>query len=456
MDPKYPEVIAPIESIDLYVANPRFDPVEDQRSALHAVCVDQGSKLIELAEDIVHSGLSPIDIPMVVQIDGHSRYTVVEGNRRVAALKLLAQPTRIDETPLADAHKRRLKRLAETFKVKHQDEVKCVLAASVEDAKHWIQLRHTGENKGAGVVGWDGASTARFRGNSPGYDALEFVRFKLAGACDSEVLDRFPVTNLERLLGDPAFRKSMGLELKGGQLTSTIDPQTTAKNLYMVMQDLQQPDVTVGHVYTKEDRKAYLTKIKPQLAAGTPTKEQWKIEGNGVGAPAPKSPATTAKSAPGKKGSLPSSKTRNHLIPRATTFPVDATKANDIYRELRKLDVRLYPFSVAVMARVFLEVSLDLFIQKHKLKGALAQVAGKQEPTLRHKVECVRTDLLAKGAEKSAINSAFTKFTSADSPFSIGQLHMVVHNAHFHPDAVGLIRAWDSCEGFFLALWDRM
>lgn len=456
MEPKYIELTVPLESIDLHVANPRFDAVTDQRAALHAVCSDQGVKLVELAEDIVHSGISPIDIVMVLKGAEQGRYTVVEGNRRITALKLLAQPTRIEEAPFAEPLKKKMKRLAAAFDSSGHAQLRCVLAATHEDARHWIQLRHTGENKGAGVVSWDGASTARFRGNSPGYSALEFVRSQLGSSCDAEVLDRFPVTNLERLLGDPAVRKSMGLELKSGKLSSTIDPQTAAENLYVVMKDLQQPDVTVGHVYTKEDRKAYLTKIKQQLKTGTPTSTSWAVDGNGAQLAAANPTQSPSAASASKRGSKPSSKSRNQLIPRSTTFPVESTKANDIYRELRKLDIRLYPFSVAVMARVFLEISLDLYIQKHKLKAALAAVAGKQNQTLRHKVECVRSDLLAKGEEKSVINSAITKFNSASSPFSIDQLHMVVHNAHFHPDAVGLTRAWDSCEGFFLALWARM
>jgi hypothetical protein len=59
--------------------NPRFDPVDDQQTALHAICTYQGLKLVELAEDIVHSGLSTTDLPMVLEVDGLSRYTVVEG-----------------------------------------------------------------------------------------------------------------------------------------------------------------------------------------------------------------------------------------------------------------------------------------------------------------------------------------------------------------------------------------
>ncbi len=456
MEPKYVQISAPLETIDLHVANPRFDPVEDQRAAIHAICLDQGVKLIELAEDIVHEGTSPIDLTLVIKGSVDGRYIVAEGNRRITALKLLAHPARIEDTPFLAAQKKRLKQLASKFDARNYANINCVLASKIEDTHHWVQLRHTGQNKGAGIVEWTGAATARFRGNSRGYDALEFVRTQLKDKVDEEILDRFPITNLERLLADPDIRKPMGLSLVEGKLHTVIDPRVAAGNLYTVMKDLRSPNVGVGDVYTKEDRRTYLKRIAPQFKTSASLPEPRRLDAEGEGPGLAASPKAAGKAVVAKKGSTPSTKNRITLIPRKTNFPIESTRVNEIYRELKNLKVTQFPNAVAVLARVFLELSLDVYIQKHKLKSALADEAGKGEPRLNHKVICAKKHLITNGAEKSIINAACTIFTSDGSPLSIKHLHTSVHNPHWHPDGPGLVRDWDTCEEFFKELWSRV
>jgi len=54
--------------------------------------------------------------------------------------------------------------------------IQCGLCENREEADHWIELRHTGENDGAGIVGWDGIATARFRGKEISLQAIEFIK----------------------------------------------------------------------------------------------------------------------------------------------------------------------------------------------------------------------------------------------------------------------------------------
>lgn len=54
---------------------------------------DQKTKLVRLAESIVEHGLSPIEKLMVLEVSAKpKRYVALEGNRRVAALRLLTNP----------------------------------------------------------------------------------------------------------------------------------------------------------------------------------------------------------------------------------------------------------------------------------------------------------------------------------------------------------------------------
>lgn len=70
--------------------NPRFDPVKHQTETICAMIDDQKEKLSTLAEHIIDNGLNPTDIILVRPHQG--QWLVLEGNRRVTALKLVNEP----------------------------------------------------------------------------------------------------------------------------------------------------------------------------------------------------------------------------------------------------------------------------------------------------------------------------------------------------------------------------
>lgn len=262
--PRDKELDIPVEDLMLDLENPRFNGLTDQRQALHSLCNKELSKkLMRLAEDIAAEGLNPTERPIVVQALDDTNYIVLEGNRRLAAIKLLCEPNRIDETPLAASQKKRFRELASKFDLGLVDPLSCVVMESREEANHWIELRHTGENAGAGIVPWDGQATARFRGREPGLQVLEYVRKH--GKMPHDVrnaLDRFPLTNLDRLLGDPDVRNSLGVELRSGKVISRCSSEDTVKTLLRVVTDIAKKNITVSDIKRKEDRKRYLDSIK--------------------------------------------------------------------------------------------------------------------------------------------------------------------------------------------------
>ena len=84
--------------------NYRIGPVGTQRDALKEIIEDQKSKLANLAEDILAVGLSPGEQIWVTRdLNTKGSYVVLEGNRRVAALKLLETPALADGTEVEKA-----------------------------------------------------------------------------------------------------------------------------------------------------------------------------------------------------------------------------------------------------------------------------------------------------------------------------------------------------------------
>ena len=92
-------VIRTIKLTSLFVntENYRFEPLSSQKEAIDKMVEDQGDKLYSLVDDIVTNGLSPVDLIIVTPNEDNSKYIVLEGNRRITSLKLLNNPTLVDD-----------------------------------------------------------------------------------------------------------------------------------------------------------------------------------------------------------------------------------------------------------------------------------------------------------------------------------------------------------------------
>src|ERR1022692_4208517 len=83
-----------IADLLLDLENPRITKAGGQNDALQKIIDDQDVKLVALAESIVEEeGLNPMDRLLVIKSSGaKGKYVVIEGNRRLAAIKILHSP----------------------------------------------------------------------------------------------------------------------------------------------------------------------------------------------------------------------------------------------------------------------------------------------------------------------------------------------------------------------------
>ncbi|NGZ97267.1 MAG: hypothetical protein CV089_14305 [Nitrospira sp. WS110] len=154
-----------IDQLLLDSENPRNESATNQRDALQKVLSDQEDKLFVLADDIVEAGLSPMDRMLVLREKTDSeRFIVLEGNRRIAALKILSNPSVLTSLHIKSKLQKRFEALSKRFVRKEIEPIACFEVADREEGNRWILLRHTGENEGRGVVGWSGLAASRFRG----------------------------------------------------------------------------------------------------------------------------------------------------------------------------------------------------------------------------------------------------------------------------------------------------
>jgi hypothetical protein len=153
----------PLVDLLLDVGNPRLaQSAASQQEVALEPARQQGDRIIRLAQDIVDNGLDPTTLTAVVATgDARKRYLVLEGNRRVLALRALETPSLIAPV-LSPSSNRRLTELSKKYEQNPIDPVPCVLFADEDDAQHWIELRHTGANEGVGLVEWGSEEQDRY------------------------------------------------------------------------------------------------------------------------------------------------------------------------------------------------------------------------------------------------------------------------------------------------------
>jgi len=447
--PKSRFPIKSIKIVDLIldVKNPRFEDQDSQRQAIQKMVDEIGLKLFNLAEHITKNNTSPIENLIVTKSKSGKKYIVLEGNRRIAAMKLATEAQLVNSLDIP-------KKLADKFRKLNSKsssiptEIYCAVAPSRKAARPWIELRHTGENDGVGVINWNGVATARFRGYSPEFLFVELV--KASAFLDTSTRDRLEgisLTNIQRLLNSPAVRKEIGVRVKNKQLSLVDDSEETLGRMAMIVSDIANKYIKVSQIDTIDQRVSYAKRVMSRPA---PKK--------GERIPAPPSDGQGTRNQ--GKGSSKSSKgkARKTLIPRALKLNISQSRISEIFGELKKLDINTYTNSSAVLLRVFLEMSLNEYAQRKRISFDKSITKSgkttKREMHLKEKADFVIDELIKKDPNcRPQMHGIKTQIGTKNTIFSITNWQQYVHNADYHPIASELKRIWDNIQPLFERIW---
>jgi len=429
--------------------NYRFDTVASQKEAINEMIDNQNEKLYKLAEDIVNNGLNPND-PIQISRSHHdnTKFNVLEGNRRIICLKLLNNPDLIED-PKYSFLKKKFKKLNVENKDRIIKDINCNVYEDPSEADKWIKLKHTGQNNGIGTVDWDAQQIQRFeeKVEKKSSAALQVINLLNKSNDTSDHiksnLRNLKITNLDRLISDPEVRRFLGIEIVNNVIQSEIEEKEVIKGLNYVIKDLLDPNFKVKNIYTKDDREDYIKRIpessKPNLKQRS--KKPWDFLN---------SSREISKTSKIKK-IIVNPKERKNLIPRSCKLRINNPRINSIYYELQKIDVKKFTNAAAVMLRVFVELSLDCYIDSNNLKNV--DINSK----LLKKVDGVAKDLeLNNHADKYICkgirNSAYNK----NDLLGIETWNAYVHNPRFSPTNVNLLVTWDNIQSFIEKLWENV
>ena len=444
-----------IGNLLLDVKNYRIVTQDSQKEARDAIIAEQGKKLIKLATDIIQVGLSPIDLLLVMDAEnGNGDYVGLEGNRRITALQLLLKPELCEGTPVHAAFKKLNKNYADSIpKV-----MECVIVPNRKAGLVWINRKHQSGLEGAGTEPWSAMAKARADVDEgiarPDLDAVNFVltnpdldpavRKSLEGA-------QFNITSLKRLVETKDVQQVAGFSLQEGKLVSEYDRgriQGILSEIVTVIATGKKTDgqpFTVRHIDSKDEREEFISSIAEKHPKKKKTNQPWRI--SGAPAPVKKKPQTQR-----SKGTA-STEEQPNLIPRKFKLELPAGKINDIFVEIKELDVTKRRHAVSVLFRVFFELTLDDYITKHGVTLSKDN-KGNVKTFLLHKLNVVmehaKASSLLSEKELKPISMAVGDRHSFLSPET---LNAYVHSQWMNPEPLQLKITWANVQFFVERLW---
>ncbi|WP_170563054.1 hypothetical protein [Ruegeria atlantica] len=455
-----------IDELLLDEENPRLGAVGSQSEALDALLRLNQSHFRNLMLSIKRNGLDPGDNLYVIDSEEPEDYVVLDGNRRLAALKVLARPDFLDGTEASASTKKSLLRAAESFDRNEVEPIRCVRFDDRATADDWIYRRHTGDMDGEGRIQWGRTEIQRFTGDRSVLDIIDFVG-RNAEYTDAEwaqtkaTIESRKSSNIGRLLESAAGKKHIGISISnngdGKTPMLSADPEWALGVLKRIIEDVRDGVVDSRSHNTASEIEDYFKTLPKELQPPKGKRPAAKaFRDISVKAPGPATSTTTTKAKPRTKGAP---RTRATLAPKKLTFQhPPSEKGKQLLREATLIDPKKLPVSSAAVLRAFIEMAVEDYIAKVGLPKMGKTKDGKPfDLSLSQKAESVIQHMTRNKVASSSDLREFRKgVADSKAPASIQSLHGFVHSKYAMPTPEGVRAGWDCCVPVFEATYGKV
>ncbi|MDB4989088.1 MAG: hypothetical protein JWN04_4266 [Myxococcaceae bacterium] len=472
---KWDEKFVAVTSLYLDPLNPRI-PSSDTALSQRALIAElvEHDKVLDLAKDIAENGYVPIE-SLIGFVDSDGKTYVLEGNRRLAALKLLLSPDSAPEATL-----KKVRALAKQVGALQIKKVRVLHAPSRSEAAPLIMRKHTRPQ----IESWSPLMKARFYrtlvssgltvaeiaaqyGTTAG-EVADFLRtdstYELArrvapADIKAQVNDprEFEISTLQRIMDNAKAREQLGVEFDtNGEIKGKVDVEEFKRAFGRVLTDIVKQKINTRSVNKKEDIERYMAEIRDDLPnkrkKGSFTASDFETKRP----PAPAEKPTKAK----PKKSAPAARQSKSLVASGTKCRVKSHRIGDIFEELRTTNLDEKPNTSAVLFRILVELAIGHYLDKtKKIEPLLARAKkeGKAKdwyPTLRQMLDAMLkdTDFPIPTLARKKLNILVS---NATSPLSVDGLDSYVHNRFSPPTATELRSYWEVFEGILLVALDE-
>lgn len=459
----------PVVDILLDVGNPRIRNGQDQADCIERI-LRKEDQLLALMKDIAENGLTTMPI-LVKPVE--DKLVVMDGNRRVTALKLLND---VNLCPVE-----RLKPGIRALHSKHENNlvsVVDVLSSNNDEAiAREVLARHSGAQGGVGQLDWSAYLRTVYllnHGHPPDY--------KRAGqyALWTEkqgiwVDDDFPISSLHRFFTAENLKR-LGFDICNDELVPCVPVDVAKRMAQTLMTDFQGP-VKVDDIRTPTLAEAYIDTVQnrngvvtnsasPNAPLQSPasngstsatssngTASAPSPQGTPAGGAIPSAPMPASAPSPATSPTplTPAWQRKKVLGSRAPNIPIpdSETKARNVIAELRKLNIQDTPMAGAMLLRGFIELSTNYYMGKH---GLAFTTLGKSVVVAVNHMHAAGSVTLS---EHDIVKRVADPGTSATDLMHIETLQKVMHRGTHHTEYQFVNTLWDNVVPFVRACWTK-
>jgi len=434
-----------VNKLFLDKTNSRHEPLDNEPEIIERLLKKE--KADRVAKSIAEVGdLNPLErIGVIAHPDIKGGYVVIEGNRRVCALKMLHDP---DKAP------KQLQNRVLEYKQKGRPiptKVDVVLFDTEAEAEPWITMRHEGEQDGVGTRQWTPEGKARQAAKVGGQNANHLAISVLGyatkrGLLNAAETESIPATTITRYLGNPIMRHALGLS-SGKALEIDVPTEQFDTAIEVFLRDALPIPGKTSKVHSRSkaaDWKAYAE----SLSAGghAPTTRLKK----------PVALKAVRGKESSKKTRLSNPDNRSSIVDASFRYSFSSDPIlSRVFRELRGIDASTFGFAAGYLLRAFVERLAHNYAKKYRLgkDGDLHLVIDRCVKHLEKNTTLI-TKLSQKGFN-SAIQPLRTMVSDKHNRLSPDTLGSWVHGSSV-PTRAELNRRWESMAPGLKLLADGM
>lgn len=422
-------------------------------------------KALDVADSIATHGYFENE-PLLAVSEG-GRYVVVEGNRRLAALKALDDPDL-----LQGKMRNKVKRLISQTDFEQLEKVPVVIAGSRRETDRLIVVRHISKP----ILPWQAENRASFilskleegYNENELHDELTFTEqdvqkarqtkaiAEMARALDLSPEVKAKVDNprvklfstLERVFDSPVGRKFLKIEIDEDHgFRGNTTKEEFRRALTHIVEDIALKEETSRTLNTSQNIREYFTKRNTKSIAA-------KKNGKFVPADIIRDRTTPLPdTSPTQKRTK---QIHNTVLPRSLKILFGKhPRLTDIRRELVTLNREKFPNAGAVLLRVFLELTIKDYLERTgEMETIRKRLPKNHVLTMKQlipEVTSIAEKLMSRG-EVAMVKKALSY--DKEAPFSISDLNTFVHHTDF-PSERDILQFWNRTEPLFRMMLER-
>ncbi|MCY8222720.1 hypothetical protein [Bacillus haynesii] len=210
--------IVNVSNILNYSKNPRHDIGTNEIDTIKKLINKVGSQyMYNLASDIFRNGLLGANLPTLVYSSERKKYIVYEGNRRVACIKLLNDPSIL--TTIDNALKQRIEKLINTEKAEYSNDIYCLIT-NEEEAFTIMERTHSGEDKGRGLKAWTPKEKDLFKSRLKNKVTIELIIADLFEKyLKEDITEKISYTTIQRFFNNREVKKALAINSDFSNIT---------------------------------------------------------------------------------------------------------------------------------------------------------------------------------------------------------------------------------------------